>query len=206
MNLVGVDIRDQLRRTTLHRSCSLQFGQRIGACGGNRAIVHALDQAQLGRLVVIGVEKAEATRGGAARAALAALHPNVATGIKVPEVQSSASRGDCSCHDAYPAEIVSQLATILSLARFSEKSTQHKLGKDIFGNAWFAPGQFKAILGRNFTAIRFCLAGPCAWLFPWPWPTEQVRHYEQSRVSRPELALPLGSCRPSTRPVSPERR
>src|SRR5580700_6856711 len=35
------------------------------------------------------------------------------------------------------------------------------------------PEKSKAVLGRNFTAIGFCLAGLSAGLFRWIWPSER---------------------------------
>lgn len=61
----------------------VQDRQRIHVFAGSMAPVPAPDPTQFGSLVGMGVEKAQAARGGGCPAAFAALGPTLATPIKI---------------------------------------------------------------------------------------------------------------------------
>jgi hypothetical protein len=64
MNSAGGNIRDQASHRIPHRLRIVQGRQRIHVFAGSMVLVPAPDPAQFGSLIGIGVEKAQAARGG----------------------------------------------------------------------------------------------------------------------------------------------
>jgi hypothetical protein len=83
VNPAGIEVRDQPSHRVPHRKRIVQGWQRGRVFAEIVALASAPDPAQFGSLVGVGVEKAQAARGGSGPAGLAGLCLGLTTRIKV---------------------------------------------------------------------------------------------------------------------------